>query len=76
VAYLRTELAGLGSDVYWWAFHAVLWALPISKGWHGVRQVPLKAATISWRWTEHFTPWLFLIRSCTEDFAAKDPGVD
>jgi hypothetical protein len=46
---------------------------PISKGWHGVRQVPMKGSYNFLVVDEHFTPWLFLIRSCSEDLLQKIP---
>ena len=46
---------------------------PISKGWHGVRQMPMKGSYNFLAVDERFTPWLFLIRSCSEDLLQKIP---
>jgi Transposase protein len=45
----------------------------ITKGWHGVRQVPMKGNYNFLVVDERFTPWLFLIRSCSEDLLQKIP---
>ena len=45
----------------------------ISKGWHGVRQIPMKGSYNFLAVDEHFSPWLFLIRSCAEDLLQKIP---
>jgi hypothetical protein len=46
---------------------------PITKGWHGVRQVPMKGSYNFLGVDERFTPWLFLIRSSSEDLLQKIP---
>jgi Winged helix-turn helix len=46
---------------------------PITKGWHGVRQMPMKGSYNSLAVDERFTPWLFLIRSSSEDLLQKIP---
>ena len=46
---------------------------PITKGWHGVRQVPMKGSYNFLVVDKRFTPWLFLIRSCSEDLLQKIP---
>lgn len=46
---------------------------PITKGWHGVRQVPMKGSYNFLVVDERFTPWLFLIRSSSEDLLQKIP---
>jgi transposase len=73
VAYLRTELAAWGVMYIDGHFMPYYGLYPISKGWHGVRQVPLKGSYNFLAVDEHFTPWLFLIRSCTEDLLQKIP---
>ncbi len=45
----------------------------ISKGWHGVRQIPLKGSYNFLAVDERFKPWLFLIRSSAEDLLQKIP---
>jgi len=46
---------------------------PISKGWHGVRQIPMKGSYNFLAVDERFAPWLFLIRSSSEDLLQKIP---
>jgi len=46
---------------------------PISKGWHGVRQIPIKGSYNFLVVDEQFTPWRFLIRSASEDLLQKIP---
>ncbi len=46
---------------------------PISKGWHGVRQMPMKGSYNFLTVDERFAPWLFLIRSSSEDLLQKIP---
>ena len=46
---------------------------PISKGWHGVRQMPMKGSYNFLAVDERFAPWLFLIRSSSEDLLQKIP---
>ena len=45
----------------------------ISKGWHGVRKIPQKGSYNFLAVDERFKPWLFLIRSSTEDLLQKIP---
>jgi transposase len=73
VAYLRTELAAWGVMYIDGHFMPYYGLYPISKGWHGVRQVPMKGSYNFLAVDERFTPWLFLIRSCTEDLLQKIP---
>jgi transposase len=73
VAYLRTELAAWGVMYIDGHFMPYYGLYPISKGWHGVRQVPMKGSYNFLAVDEHFTPWLFLVRSCTEDLLQKIP---
>ena len=46
---------------------------PIAKGWHGVRQVPMKGSYNFLAVDEDFRPWLFLVRSSAEDLLQKIP---
>jgi len=46
---------------------------PISKGWHGVRQMPMKGSYHFLVVDERFAPWLFLLRSSSEDLLQKIP---
>ena len=46
---------------------------PITKGWHGVRQIAMKGSYNFLGVDENFRPWLFLIRSSAEDLLKKIP---
>jgi transposase len=46
---------------------------PISKGWHGVRQMPMKGSYNFLVVDEEFCPWLFLVRASSEDLLQKIP---
>ncbi len=46
---------------------------PIHKGWHGVRQMPMKGSYNFLAVDEEFHPWLFLVRSSAEDLLQKIP---
>ncbi len=73
VAYLRSGLAAWGVmyiDEHFMPYYGLN---PIQKGWHGVRQVPMKGSYNFLAVDEHFSPWLFLIRSCAEDLLQKIP---
>jgi len=48
---------------------------PITKGWHGVRKIPMKGSYNFIGVDEDFTPWIFLIRSSSEDLLQKIPEV-
>ncbi len=73
VAYLKSDLAAWGVMYIDGHFMPYYGLHPISKGWHGVRQVPMKGSYNFLAVNEHFTPWLFLIRSCSEDLLQKIP---
>ena len=73
VAYLKSELAAWGVMYIDGHFMPYYGQHRISKGWHGVRQVPMKGSYNFLALDEHFTPWLFLIRSCSEDLLQKIP---
>lgn len=45
----------------------------ISKGWHTVRQMPMKGSYNFLGVDGHFMPWMFLIRSSREDLLEKIP---
>lgn len=73
VSYLRSGLARWGVmyiDGHFMPYYGVH---PISKGWHGVRQIPLKGSYNFLAVDERFSPWLFLIRSASEDLLQKIP---
>lgn len=48
---------------------------PISKGWHGVRKIPMKGSYNFLGADEDFAPWIFLIRSSSEDLLQKIPEI-
>jgi len=73
VAYLKSELAVWGVMYIDGHFMPYYGMYPISKGWHGVRQMPLKGSYNFLAVDEQFTPWLFLVRSCSEDLLQKIP---
>jgi len=72
-AYLKSGLAAWGVmyiDGHFLPYYGVY---PISKGWHGVRQMPMKGSYNFLAVDERFAPWLFLIRSSSEDLLQKIP---
>ena len=73
VTYLQSGLAAWGVmyiDGHFMPYYGVH---PISKGWHGVRQIPMKGSYNFLAVDERFSPWLFLIRSSSEDLLQKIP---
>ena len=46
---------------------------PITKGWHGVRKIPMKGSYNFLGVDQNFTPWHFMIRSSSEDLLQKIP---
>jgi hypothetical protein len=73
VAYLRSGLAAWGVMYIDGHFMPYYGMYPVSKGWHGVRQMPMKGSYNFLAVDEQFHPWLFLIRSCSEDLLQKIP---
>ena len=73
VAYLKSGLAAWGVMYLDGHFMPYYGLHPISKGWHGVRQMPMTGSYNSLAVDEHFSPWLFLVRSCKEDLLQKIP---
>ena len=73
VSYLKHGLAQWGVmyiDGHFLPYHGIY---PIKKGWHGVRQIPMKGSYNFLAVDEGFCPWLFLIRSASEDLLQKIP---
>lgn len=73
VSYLRQGLAQWGVmyiDGHFLPYHGMY---PISMGWHGVRQMAMKGGYNFLVVDESFRPWLFLIRSSSEDLLQKIP---
>ena len=46
---------------------------PITKGWHGVRKIPMKGSYNFIGVDAKFTPWIFLVRPSSEDLLQKIP---
>ena len=46
---------------------------PITKGWHGVRKIPMKGSYNFIGVDAKFIPWIFLVRSSSEDLLKKIP---
>lgn len=71
--YLRNGLAQWGVmyiDGHFLPYHGMT---PVSMGWHGVRQTPMKGGYNFLAVDEKFRPWLFLIRGSSEDLLQKIP---
>jgi transposase len=73
LAYLKSGLAAWGVMYIDGHFLPYYGLYPISKGWHGVRQRPMKGSYHFLAVDERFAPWLFLIRSSSEDLLQKIP---
>ena len=73
LAYLKSGLAAWGVMYIDGHFLPYYGLYPISKGWHGVRQIPLKGSYNFLAVDERFAPWLFLIRASSEDLLQKIP---
>lgn len=73
LGYLKSGLAEWGVMYIDGHFMPYYGMHPISKGWHGVRQIPMKGSYNFLVVDEQFTPWLFLIRSASEDLLQKIP---
>jgi len=72
-AYLKHGFAKWGVmyiDGHFMPYYGVC---PINKGWHGVRQMPMKGSYNFLAVDEEFHPWLFLVRSSAEDLLQKIP---
>lgn len=72
-SYLQSGLAQWGVMYIDGHFMPYYGLHPITKGWHGVRQVAMKGSYNFLVVDERFTPWLFLIRSSSEDLLQKIP---
>jgi transposase len=73
LTYLKSGLAAWGVMYIDGHFLPYYGLYPISKGWHGVRQMPMKGSYNFLAVDERFAPWLFLIRSSSEDLLQKIP---
>ncbi len=73
LTYLKHGLAQWGVmyiDGHFLPYHGMY---PITKGWHGVRQIPMKGSYNFLTVDEGFRPWLFLVRPSSEDLLQKIP---
>lgn len=71
--YLREGLARWGVlyiDAHFLPYYGMY---PISKGWHGVQKKPMKGSYHFLGVDVSFMPWIFLIRSSSEDLLEKIP---
>ena len=73
LGYLKSGLAAWGVMYIDGHFLPYYGLYPISKGWHGVRQMPMKGSYHFLTVDERFTPWLFLVRASSEDLLQKIP---
>jgi hypothetical protein len=73
LSYLKSGLAAWGVLYIDGHFLPYYGLYPISKGWHGVRQIPMKGSYNFLTVDERFAPWLFLIRSSSENLLQKIP---
>lgn len=73
--YLKSGIAKWGVlyiDGHFLPYYGVY---PITKGWHGVRKIPLKGSYNFICVDDKFTPWIFLVRSSSEDLLQKIPEI-
>ncbi len=73
VGYLKSGVAKWGVlyiDGHFLPYHGLC---PITKGWHAVRQMPMKGSYHFLGVDENFNPWIFLTRPSSEDLLQKIP---
>jgi len=73
--YLRKGLAKWGTlyiDGHFLPYYGIY---PINMGWHGVRKIPMKGSYNFLAVDEKFSPWMFLVRSSSEDLLKKIPEI-
>jgi transposase len=73
--YLKSGLARWGVlyiDGHFLPYYGIV---PITKGWHAVRQKAMKGSYNFLGVDENFTPWIFLVRSSSEDLLQKIPEI-
>lgn len=73
--YLKSGIARFGVLYIDGHFLPYYGMYPVTKGWHGVRQMPMKGSYNFLGVDENFTPWIFLIRSSSEDLLQKIPEI-
>jgi transposase len=75
LTYLKTGIAKWGVlyiDGHFLPYYGIY---PITKGWHGVRKIPMKGSYNFIGVDDKFTPWIFLVRSSSEDLLQKIPEI-
>jgi len=75
LTYLKTGIAKWGViyiDGHFLPYYGIY---PITKGWHGVRKIPMKGSYNFIGVDAQFTPWIFLVRSSSEDLLQKIPEI-
>ena len=73
--YLRKGLAKWGVlyiDGHFLPYYGIY---SINMGWHGVRKIPMKGSYSFLAVDEKFNPWIFLVRSSSEDLLKKIPEI-
>ena len=73
--YLKKGLAKWGTlyiDGHFLPYYGIY---PINMGWHGVRKIPMKGSYNFLAVDEKFSPWMFLVRSSSEDLLKKIPEI-
>ena len=75
LTYLKTGIAKWGVLYIDGHFLPYYGMYPITKGWHGVRKIPMKGSYNFIAVDDRFNPWIFLIRSSSEDLLQKIPEI-
>jgi hypothetical protein len=75
LTYLKTGIVKWGVlyiDGHFLPYYGIY---PITKGWHGVRRIPMKGSYNFIGVDDKFTPFIFLVRSSSEDLLQKIPEI-
>ena len=75
LSYLETGIAKWGVLYIDGHFLPYYGMYPITKGWHGVRKIPMKGSYNFIGVDDKFRPWIFLVRSSSEDLLQKIPEI-
>ena len=75
ITYIKSDIAKYGVLYIDGHFLPYYGMYPITKGWHGVRRIPMKGSYNFIGVDDKFTPWIFLIRSSSEDLLQKIPEI-
>lgn len=75
LSYLKTGIAKWGVLYIDGHFLPYYGMYPITKGWHGVRKIPMKGSYNFIGVDDKFRPWIFLVRSSSEDLLQKIPEI-